>query len=226
MTHPHNVAQTPAQGRRDPRATRQRLLRAALDLFTSRGYHASTTPEIARRAGVAEGTIYRHFASKEELLNELYRAALRVLSDEVKAVPPTADCRGRLEAVAARWRELATRDPALIKLIFTARLGPFLDARSREAYAQLREELTRVIASGKAAGEVRTGAADLWANVWLALIVHMLEQVASKDWGPQHPAPALVIQAAWNAIQAHNERSNHQDPRSKEGPIVKNQEPN
>ena len=63
-----------------PRATdltHQRLIRAALELFSTRGYHDTTTAQIAKKAGVAEGTIYRHFASKQQLLNELYRAALR-----------------------------------------------------------------------------------------------------------------------------------------------------
>ena len=62
---------------RDAEATRQRLLRAALELYTTEGYRAATTERIASRAGVAEGTIYRHFRGKEELFNEAYRGALR-----------------------------------------------------------------------------------------------------------------------------------------------------
>ena len=50
---------------RDSKATRERLLRAALDLFTTDGFQGTTTPTLASRAGIAEGTIYRHFASKE-----------------------------------------------------------------------------------------------------------------------------------------------------------------
>src|SRR2546425_6696063 len=57
--------------------TRQRLVRAALELFTAQGYHDTTTPQISKKAGVAEGTIYRHFHSKQHLLNELYRGAAR-----------------------------------------------------------------------------------------------------------------------------------------------------
>src|SRR5207302_11393513 len=54
--------------------TRERLVRAALELFTAQGYHDTTTPAIAKKAGVAEGTIYRHFAGKQQFFNELYRA--------------------------------------------------------------------------------------------------------------------------------------------------------
>src|SRR5256885_353173 len=72
--------------------TRQRLIRAALELFTTTGYHFTTTPLIARKAGVAEGTIYRHFDSKQHLLNELYRAAGRWA---VRVVKEAAGGRGR-----------------------------------------------------------------------------------------------------------------------------------
>ena len=68
---------TPTNTRRDGEATRQRLLRAALELYTTIGFRATTTPAIAARAGVAEGTIYRHFSGKEHLLNEVYRGAQR-----------------------------------------------------------------------------------------------------------------------------------------------------
>ena len=47
---------------------RQNILEAALDIFTQKGYSGSTTAEIAYAAGVAEGTIFRHFATKKELL--------------------------------------------------------------------------------------------------------------------------------------------------------------
>lgn len=48
-------------------STRQRLLDAAARVFSACGYSRATTKEIAKAAGVAEGTIYRHFADKQEL---------------------------------------------------------------------------------------------------------------------------------------------------------------
>ncbi len=60
-------------------ATRQRLLDAAVTVFSQRGYARATTRDIARAAGVAEGTIYRHFSDKQEL----FREALMTRSPEV-----------------------------------------------------------------------------------------------------------------------------------------------
>ncbi|KUO71921.1 MAG: transcriptional regulator [Desulfosporosinus sp. BRH_c37] len=47
---------------------RQDILEASLKIFAAKGYNGSTTAEIARTAGVAEGTIFRHFATKKDLL--------------------------------------------------------------------------------------------------------------------------------------------------------------
>lgn len=57
---------------RDGKATRTKISRAALTLFVDKGVTDTTVREIATAAGVAEGTIYRHFASKDELAWELF----------------------------------------------------------------------------------------------------------------------------------------------------------
>ena len=51
---------------------RQALLRAALLLFTEHGFHGTPTSKIAKEAGVATGTLFNYFKTKEELINQLY----------------------------------------------------------------------------------------------------------------------------------------------------------
>ena len=86
--------------RRDGEATRQRLLRAALELYTTVGFRATTTPSIAARAGVAEGTIYRHFSGKEHLLNEVFRGAQRWGTTIVQETEGAEGVPGRLIQIA------------------------------------------------------------------------------------------------------------------------------
>jgi AcrR family transcriptional regulator len=178
------------------------LARAALDLFTAQGYHASTTPQIAAKAGVAEGTIYRHFDSKEHLLNEVYRNAVRLLIKAIRDTKPQVSCRERLEQIGAAWRELSAREPAMVRLVFVSRIGALLDEKSRETQKELREELDRLIASGKASGEVRPGPVELWTEVWLRLVILILERTASREWGSDHAGPRQVLESAWDAIRA------------------------
>jgi AcrR family transcriptional regulator len=68
--------------------TRKRIVAAALDLLSEGGYAATGIQAIATRAGVATGSVYRHFASKAELATEVFRrAAARELAavDEATA---------------------------------------------------------------------------------------------------------------------------------------------
>ncbi|WP_284736101.1 TetR/AcrR family transcriptional regulator [Dongia deserti] len=54
-------------------ATRHRLRSAALELFVEKGVAETTTRDLAKKAGIAEGTIYRHFESKDELVRDLFQ---------------------------------------------------------------------------------------------------------------------------------------------------------
>ena len=58
-------------------ATRERLLAAARELIEDGGYGSASVAAIAERAGVAAGTLYRHFASKEDLFVDVFRLGLR-----------------------------------------------------------------------------------------------------------------------------------------------------
>jgi AcrR family transcriptional regulator len=177
-------------------------MRAALELFTTLGYHGSTTPQIAEKAGIAEGTIYRHVTGKQQLLNEVYRVAVQTFTRLVRDVPRELQCRERLERVAAAWRDLAAREPAVVRLVFVARVKNLLDQRSREAWVELRNEIHSVIASGKAAGQVRPGPVELWGDIWLQLVTLMLEKVANREWQPDQGPTQQVVESAWMAMSA------------------------
>jgi len=195
---------TPPPSRRDGAATRQKLLRAGLELFTTVGFRATTTPEIAARAGVAEGTIYRHFSGKEDLLIAAYHEAQRWGLELVKG--PDSDKalspRDRLLGVAKRLVSAGESDPAMTRMLLRRREQGYLDDSAREAARAFREALQHIVASGKSDALVRPGPADLWTSVWLALVAFAAERVSAKEWSPDHPQVALTLEAAWDAISS------------------------
>jgi AcrR family transcriptional regulator len=77
---------------------RERLVVAAVDLFTEQGYDATTVAQIAERAGVTKSTFFRYFPDKRELLVAGQRTLSRLLADGIAAAPDSAT---PLEAVAA-----------------------------------------------------------------------------------------------------------------------------
>lgn len=189
---------------RDAEATRQRLLRAALELFTSVGFHGATTPALATRAGVAEGTIYRHFAGKEALYAEVVRSTARwahgiVTEVEADRGVPAAE---RLRRLGHRFVEAAERDPAAARLLFLRAGDAPSDPSSRAALAEYHGGIERLVAAAKADGLVRPGPAELWAAVWLAAVGFVAWKVAAKEWEAASATVEQALQAAWDAIAA------------------------
>ena len=86
-----------AMGRWDPDA-RGRLLLAAMDLYSERGYEQTTVAEIARRAGLTERTFFRHFADKREVL---FSGSARLQEAIVGAVAGAPESAAPIEAVGA-----------------------------------------------------------------------------------------------------------------------------
>src|SRR5580693_7217334 len=77
---------------------KQRLVLAAVDLFTEQGYDATTVAQIAERAGVTRSTFFRHFTDKRELLVAGQETLSRLLTEGIAEAPAGAT---PLEAVAA-----------------------------------------------------------------------------------------------------------------------------
>ncbi|MEU2354851.1 helix-turn-helix domain-containing protein [Streptomyces misionensis] len=78
--------------------TQDRLVVAAVDLFTEQGYDATTVAQIAARAGVTKSTFFRHFSDKREILVAGQATLSRLLAEGIAQAPASA---GALEAVAA-----------------------------------------------------------------------------------------------------------------------------
>src|SRR5438105_935360 len=75
----------PSQARRQQR--RAAILAAALEEFSARGFAAARLDDVAKRAGVAKGTIYLYFRDKQSLFQELVRAMLSPLIGTIEAAP-------------------------------------------------------------------------------------------------------------------------------------------
>lgn len=192
----------PPAPRRDAEATRARLIRSALQLFTTVGFRATTTTAIAEGAEVAEGTIYRHFTGKEHLLNEVYRqaqgwASKLALDHDAERGSSVAD---RLMRLGRALVEGAATDPALARMFLARAEERYLDEKSRETSKTFRDGLQHLMASGKSDGVVRPGPADLWAGVWLALVGYAMWRVSAGEWPADHPQIQLTLDAAWDAI--------------------------
>jgi AcrR family transcriptional regulator len=138
--------------------TRERLLRAAREVIEQGGYEAASVIAIAERAGVAAGTLYRHFSSKEELFVEVFRSVCageqRAMSAAAWALPDGALGVETLVAVLTTFAERALSNPRLAWALIAEPVDRLVDAERltyRERYAKL---VAEVLEGAIAAGEV------------------------------------------------------------------------
>jgi len=183
--------------------TRQRLARAALEHFTTRGYETTTTAEIAKKAGVSEGAIYRHFTGKQQLLNDLYQASARWATEVLQQVEAGGGTpRERLARLGRELAQGAGREPAVVRLFFLQHHGELLDQESRDAARQFHVGLERLVAQGKTDHTVRPGSATVWAAVWVSVVSLALDRLSSREWDEKDAGVGLVLDGAWGAISS------------------------
>lgn len=96
---------------------RKAILEAAMELLADRGIGHAPTSAISAAAGVAEGTLFTYFRTKDELLNELYRELGKEMDRELVDYPFTADAHTRLRYVWDRYLSLAMRFPKRLRVL-------------------------------------------------------------------------------------------------------------
>ena len=141
-----------------PGAT-QRLVVAAVDLFTEQGYDATTVAQIAERAGVTKSTFFRHFSDKRELLVAGQETLSTLLAEGIAEAPSDAT---PLEAVAAGLERASTAMGPTNR-----ELGPRLKAAvAASTELQERDALKSVgLAAAMTAALVGRGIADATAHL-------------------------------------------------------------
>jgi AcrR family transcriptional regulator len=138
---------------------RQAIIEAALDEFIARGFTATRLDDVARRAGVAKGTIYLHFKDKESMFEELIRTALVPLIGRLHAPPPVGgSVRDAIEGFAENFiREVAsTKRGDIVRLIVAEgpRFPAIADFYYREVVSRGLAGMRALIELGIARGEI------------------------------------------------------------------------
>ena len=137
---------------------RDAILRAATDVFAERGYFNAQVADVARAAGVAAGTVYLYFRSKDDLLVSIFEKTMREAIQEGRAsVEPLKDPIERLAAIARVHLDRMGRDRSLA-VVFQVELRQSTKFMERFSSTLLREYLgviRAIIVDGQKTGVFR-----------------------------------------------------------------------
>lgn len=163
-------------------AKRQRILDAAVVEIARRGYYGTTVSTIARRAGVADGTIYLYFKNKEEILFSIFDRAMRRFIDEARRIVDAAagDPEQKLRRVIDLHLGLLGehRDLAVIFQVEFRHTLHVLELLSRSGIRDYLALIARIVEQGKRDGLFRNDVDALFAA---KVLFGILDEMAT-DW--------------------------------------------
>jgi TetR/AcrR family transcriptional regulator, repressor of fatR-cypB operon len=192
-----------ALGSSDSGGARERILAAALDLFEEQGFDATAVPEVAQRAGVATGSIYRYFKSKDELVNALYREwKQRYYAMVLTEPPPTASARQAFSHYWGGMAAFARRYSKAARFLDLHHHRGYLAADSLKPEQDASAIASSFIARGAAAGEVRKIPPVLLIALMTGAMRGLLAASEKGELTLDDETMRVAEDCVWNGIKA------------------------
>lgn len=173
--------------RADARRNRERILAAAEVVFTEKGPSASTE-DVAAKAGVAIGTVFRHFPTKQALLQSIMKDLLIKLTEETSRLATEGDPATALFTFISHIVEQAAQQRGVVDLL--AESG--VDVQVAEPLQALRHGVNELLARSRTAGAVRE---DVGVDEVLALVTAVCQGALRAGWDGElrHRTVAIVL---------------------------------
>jgi AcrR family transcriptional regulator len=184
MNHSNHSTAKERKPRADALRNRERILEKAKMAFTRAGGDISLE-EVARQAGVGAGTLYRHFPTREALLESVYRAEVEKLAEEARKLTDSLPPADALRA----WMMLFVDYIATKKIIAPA-LNSIVGGSSKlfeSSGAQIKDAIQSLVTRAVGSGDIR---ADIAPLDLLRALVGVSNVASAPDW--QQSAKRLV----------------------------------
>ncbi|HYO17940.1 MAG TPA: TetR/AcrR family transcriptional regulator [Dermatophilaceae bacterium] len=192
------IESIPAASRRTAAGSAQRLMDAAVDAFADKGFHATSTRDIAARAQMSPAGVYVHFASKQDLLFQLCRRghllALEVVESARESADTPADQLVSIVSAFASWHAEQFRTARIVQYEF-----PHLSPGHRAEVMTLRKQIDAVVRDVLQEG-VATGDFDVPDPAMTTLALQSLTIDVARWYKPGIRRTPEAIGAAYGAL--------------------------
>jgi AcrR family transcriptional regulator len=189
-------------------ATRERIVAAALENVASGGYASAGVQAVAANAGVAVGTVYRHFPSKGDLFAEVFRRASQRELDVVvqvteRGLTPSERIGDAVEAFCRR----ALAGPVLAYALIAEPVDPAVESERLRFRIGYRDAFARVLDDGVRDGELRPHDSRTVAAALVgALAESLVGPLSTANGGSREALIATLVQFCQEALPSAHER--------------------
>ena len=184
-------------------ARREQILKTALRLFAAQGFDATSTRQIAREAGIAEGLIFHYFPTKASLLAALlenrrsFRSELQTILEggEDKPAPEV------LAEVASGWLSTLRRDAELVVLFITAQTNPEVNEAMQQVIGEGTSQVSVYLKARMKAGELRedlplqTAVTVFFSSLMIFFLTR--RHLSETEWEKQSDAYTRELISVW-----------------------------
>ncbi len=186
---------------------REAILRAAVKVFARKGFFNSKVADIAREAGIADGTVYLYFKSKDEILHSVFdRAMEEFIAEGKREIEGIIEPDKRLQKIARLHLERlsADRDLAIVFQVELRGSTKFMEEFSGGGFAEYLDIIRQTIAEGQRQGVFRQ---DLKPVVCAKILYGALDEmvtnwILSKKSYPLAPMADEVLKVFFNGTRA------------------------
>lgn len=184
---------------RDGSATRQRIHQAALDLFVRHGVTETSVRDLAAAAGIAEGTLYRHYASKDDLVADLFLSNYAAFAARLCPLRDLRGFRARIEAVVAEIFRFHDAEPTLFRFLLLVQHQAL--SRTGQGDDNPVSVLSSMVEEAIADGEITLADPALATAMLLGLLLQPATAVVyGRLAGPLAPHASAIAAACWRAL--------------------------
>jgi AcrR family transcriptional regulator len=187
---------------------RLEILKAAIDLFSERGFERTTVDEIASRANVGKGTIYLYFENKEKIFIAILESGIQAIIDRMDEIlNESGDFQQRFEAMLKEHLQFAEDHREFYQVLLKERLNMKLigdkDAQDRlmEKHQKTHQQLSQFMQIGIDQNQLRKGDPNIFAFVFSGILSHFcFHWLTEKEKGSLVDQVPVILDFFYNGV--------------------------
>lgn len=155
--------------------TKRKIFETSMKLFADKGYEATSIEEITATVGVAKGTLYYHFSSKEEIFNFLIEEGMKLLKNSIAIKTERVDSYiDKIKAIILIQIKVIVKYEDLMTIVLSQVWGSEdRNSRCRKYVCEYIETVEQIIKEGIEKGEIIDGDPEVMAsrNIWINMFM-------------------------------------------------------
>lgn len=180
----------------------QQILAATLDLIHENGLQSTPMSAIAQNAGVAMGTIYHHFASKEDLVNALYKNLLDQMGSYVLGhYNGAAPVHARLTQIWTDTLQFIIHHPREFLFADQYAYSPYIDPTAKKDDSGWQETMVQVLSEGQKQGIIKPMNPEILIHVALGLLSSLAKGHIAGKYVLTDEMVETAVSLCWDAVK-------------------------